>query len=132
KRAAEARLSTAQLSVAVDFADKTFTYREATRNLTLLRDQLLPKQRQSFEVARSGYLAGQIDFFNLTDAQQTLLRFALAEVEARAQREIALAELSLIIEGMSPTGTSSLGGAAMSGATGMSSSAKAQSGAGMK
>ena len=48
------------------------------------------------EVARSGYLAGQIDFFNLTDAEQTLLRFGLGEVEARTQRELALAELALI------------------------------------
>ena len=131
KRAAEARLSSAQLSLAVDFAAKTFTYREATRNLTLLRNQLLPKQRQSLEVARSGYLAGQIDFFNLTDAEQSLLRFALAEVEARAQRELALAELSLIIEGMSPTGASSQAGGNMNGATGTSARAS-QSGAGMK
>jgi cobalt-zinc-cadmium efflux system outer membrane protein len=132
KRAAEARLSSAQLSLAVEFADKTFTYREATRNLTLLRNQLLPKQRQSFEVARSGYLAGQIDFFNLTDAEQSLLRFALAEVEARAQRELALAELSLIIEGMGPTGASSWAGGNMNGATGTSARASSPSGAGMK
>jgi len=38
----------------------------------------VPRQRQSLEVARSGYLSGQIDFFNLTDAEQTLLRFGLA------------------------------------------------------
>jgi len=123
KRATEARLSSGQLSLAVDFADKSFTYREATRNVMLLRDQLLPKQRQSFEVARSGYLAGQIDFFNLTDAEQTLLRFALAEVEARTQREIALAELSLIIAGMSPSGAPSAGG--MSGVPAMPRNAQA-------
>ena len=132
KRAAEARLSSAQLSVAVDFADRTFTYREATRNLTLLGEQLLPKQRQSLEVARSGYLAGQIDFFNLTDAEQTLLRFALAEVEARVQRELALAELSLIIAGMNPSGASSQGAGPMSGAPGASRSAAGQSAMGMK
>jgi len=132
KRAAEARLSLAQLSLAVDFADRTFTYREATRNFTLLSEQLLPKQRQSLEVARSGYLAGQIDFFNLTDAEQTLLRFALAEVEARAQRELALAELSLVIAGMSPSGASSQGGGPMSGAPGASRSATGQSATGMK
>ena len=72
--------------------------------LRLLEEQLLPKQRQSLEVARSGYLAGQIDFFNLTDAEQTLLRFGLAEAEARAQRELALAELSLLVAGVPPPG----------------------------
>jgi hypothetical protein len=33
------------------------------------------------------YLAGQVDFPNLTEAEQTLLRFNLDEVEARTQRE---------------------------------------------
>src|SRR5437879_9922276 len=102
KRAGEARLSAEQIALAVDVAERSFLYREATRNLELLRNELLPKQRQSVEVARSGYLAGQIDFFNLTDAEQTLLRFALAEVEAGAQRELALAELSLLIVGVPP------------------------------
>ena len=76
----------------------------ATRNLELLRNGLLPMQRQSVEVARSGYLGGQIDFFNLTDAEQTLLRFGLDEVEARTQRELTLAELSSIVQGMPPSG----------------------------
>jgi hypothetical protein len=65
---------------------------------------LLPKQSSSLEVARSAYLAGQTDFFNLTDTEQTLLRFGLNEVEARTQRELSLAELSLIVQGMPPLG----------------------------
>ena len=96
-------------------AEKAFVYREASRNLELLQNQLLPKQRQSLEVARSGYLAGQIDFFNLTDAEQTLLRFGLDEVEARTQRELALAELSLIVQGMPPTGAGEMGTTALPG-----------------
>ncbi len=102
KRSAEARLSAEQISLAVDFAEKSFLYREASRNLVLLRDQLLPKANTSLEVARSGYLAGQIDFFNLTDSERTLLSFKLEQVEASTQREVVLAELSLIIAGMSP------------------------------
>jgi outer membrane protein, heavy metal efflux system len=104
QRAGEARLSAEQIALAVAVAEKAFLYRQASRNIELLQQQLLPRQRQSLEVARSGYLAGQIDFFNLTDAEQTLLRFSLDEVEARAQREQALAELSLIAEGMPVTG----------------------------
>src|ERR1039457_3895996 len=104
KRAGEARLSAEQIALAVTVAEKAFLYREATRNLALLQNRLLPKQRQSLEVARSGYLAGQIDFFNLTDAEQTLLRFGLDEVEARTQREFSLAELSLIVQGIPPSG----------------------------
>jgi outer membrane protein TolC len=104
KRAGEARLSAGQIALAVDFAERSYVYREATRNLELLQNQVLPKQRQSLEVARSGYLAGQIDFFNLTDAEQAWLRFSLEAVEARAQRELSLAELSLIIQGLPPSG----------------------------
>jgi cobalt-zinc-cadmium efflux system outer membrane protein len=102
KKAAEARLSSEQISIAVEFAEKSVAFREASRNLEVLQNQLVPKQQESLEVARSGYLAGQIDFFNLTDAEQTLLRFALAEVDAREQRELALTELSLLTLGVRP------------------------------
>jgi outer membrane protein TolC len=56
------------------------------------------------EIARGGYLSGRIDFFNLLDAERTLLNFQLQEVEARARREILLAELSLTIAGIAPEG----------------------------
>ncbi|MEI6779546.1 MAG: TolC family protein [Verrucomicrobiota bacterium] len=104
KRVAQAQLSGEQITLAVDFAERSFLYREATRNLALLNDKLLPKARRSLEVARSGYLAGQIDFLNLTDSERTLLGFKLDKVEATTQREIVLAELSLIIQGMPPSG----------------------------
>jgi cobalt-zinc-cadmium efflux system outer membrane protein len=102
KRAAQAQLSGEQIALAVDFAERTFLYREATRNLALLNDKLVPKARRSLEVARSGYLAGQLDFLNLTDSERTLLEFKLDKVEATMQREVVLAELSLIIQGMPP------------------------------
>src|SRR5262249_48556007 len=62
KRAGEARLTAEQIDLAVNFAEKSFLFRQASRNLELLQRQLLPKQRASLEVARSGYVAGQIDF----------------------------------------------------------------------
>ena len=105
KRSAEARLSAELIALAADFADRSYRYREATRNFELLEKQLLPKAKQSLEVARSGYLGGQIDFFNLTDAERTLLGFELDRIEAATQREIVLTELSLIIQGMSPAGS---------------------------
>lgn len=112
KRSAEARLSGAQIALAADFAERTFLYREASRNLTLLNDQLLPKARQSLEVARAGYLAGRIDFFNLIDSERTLLNFELDKVEVSTQRETVLAELSLIVQGMPPVSAPMGSGAA--------------------
>ena len=104
KRASEARLSAEQIGLAVEFAEKTFMFRESSRNLALLQDRLLPKARQSLEVGRAAYLSGQLDFLNLISAQRTLLEFQLAEVEASTRRELALAELSLLILGVPPAG----------------------------
>jgi outer membrane protein TolC len=104
RRSAEARLTSEQIALAVDFAEKSYDYREVTRNLSLLQQQLIPKARQSLQIARSGYLSGQIDFFNLMDAERTLLEFRLSEVQARTQRELAVAQLSLLIAGVPPAG----------------------------
>lgn len=103
--AAKARLSAAQIQLTVDFAEQTFAYREIGRNLDLLENQLIPKARQSLEIAQAGYLAGTIDFFNLMDTERTLLNFELSVVEARTQREIVLSRLSLLIAGEIPAET---------------------------
>ncbi|MBU6400696.1 MAG: TolC family protein [Verrucomicrobia bacterium] len=118
KRSALARLSAEQIALAVDVAERTYLYREATRNLALLDDRLLPKARQSLEVARAGYLSGQIDFFNLIDAERTLLGFEWDKVEVATQREVVLAELSLIVQGMPPSAVTM--GAAVGSKTPMS------------
>jgi outer membrane protein, heavy metal efflux system len=106
KRSSEARLSAEEIALALDFAERSYLYRESTRNLELLEKQLLPKARQSLELARSGYLASQVDFFNLTDSERTLLGFELDKVETATQRELVLTELSLIVQGMSPANAS--------------------------
>lgn len=105
-----ARLSNEQLTLAVEVATKSFMYRESTRMLELLQNSLLPKAKQSLDAARSGYSSGTADYINLKDAQRTLLEFRLAEVEARIKRELALAELSLLVIGVPPSGAPVLGG----------------------
>jgi outer membrane protein, heavy metal efflux system len=102
--AAKSRLNAGQISLAVAFAEQAFACREIGRNLALLQDRLIPKARQSLEIARAGYLSGTIDFFNLMDTERTLLNFELAEVEARTQQEIVLSRLSLLIAGEPPAG----------------------------
>jgi outer membrane protein TolC len=104
KRAASARLTSEQIMLTVDFAMKTYDYGEVTRNLGLLENTLISKARQSLEIARAGYLSNQIDFFNLMDAQRTLLNFQIDEIEARMRREIILADISLNIAGIAPDG----------------------------
>ena len=102
KRAAEARLSAEQIALSVEFAEKSFMFREASRNLELLNERLLTMGRQSLAIAQSGYVGGKVNFLNVIDAERMLLDFQLSEVEARLQRELALAELSLLILGVPP------------------------------
>ena len=53
-------------------------------------------------MTRAEYLAGQADFFRLLERTRALLSLELEQAEAATQREIMLAELSLIIQGMPP------------------------------
>jgi outer membrane protein, heavy metal efflux system len=102
--AAKSRLKSAQIDLAVNFAEKSFTYRETGRNLALIEDELVPKARQSLETVRAGYRAGTMDFSSLTDAERMLLDLKLAAAEARTEHEIALAELSIMVAGVPPPG----------------------------
>ncbi|MDR3378663.1 MAG: TolC family protein [Verrucomicrobiae bacterium] len=104
KSAAQARLTAEQIGLTVDFAARAYDYREVTRNLALLEDQLIPKSRRSLELARAGYLSGQVDFLNLMDAQRAWLNFQLQDVQERTRRELTLADLSLKIAGVPPAG----------------------------
>jgi cobalt-zinc-cadmium efflux system outer membrane protein len=112
EHSARARLSAEQINLTVDFALRSYDYREVTRNLALLQNQLVPKSRLSLDIARAGYLGGQISFFNLMDAERTWLNLQLQEVEARTRREIVLADLSLSIAGITPPGAPLLPAAA--------------------
>jgi len=102
KHAAEARLSAAQISLAVDFAEQAYLIRETGRELALLRERLLPRARQSLEVSRAAYRSGQVDFLNVIDAERSLLDFQLDEIAAQTQREVARAELTLLVAGVPP------------------------------
>jgi len=110
RRAAQARLTAGQINLTVEFAEKSYTYREINRNLDLLREQLIPKVQRSLEIARSSYLSGKIEFFNLIDAERSLLEFRLSEIDARTQRELTLSELSLLIAGVPPASAPLLSG----------------------
>ena len=66
------------------------------------RERLLPRARQSLEVARAAYRSGQVDFLNVIDAERSLLNFQLDEIAAQTQRKIARAELTLLVAGVPP------------------------------
>jgi outer membrane protein TolC len=101
---AKSKLKAAQIDLAVNFAEKSFAYRETSRNLALIEDELVPKARQSLEIVRAGYRAGTMDFSSLTDAERTVLDLQLEAAEGRTESEITLAELSIMVAGLPPSG----------------------------
>jgi outer membrane protein TolC len=106
--AAANRLQAAQINLAVTFAAQVFACRETGRTLTLIEDQLMPRARQSLEIARVGYRAGSVDFASVTDAERMQLDLQLSAAEARTAHEIALAELSILVSGVPPPGAAIL------------------------
>ncbi len=104
RRASEARLSAEQISLAVEFGEESFMFREASRNLQVFTERLVLKARHLLEVAQSGYVSGKVGFPNHLDPERTLLGFRLSEVETRVRRDLALAELSSIVLGTPPSG----------------------------
>jgi outer membrane protein TolC len=102
--AAKSRLTSAQIDLAVSFAEKSFTYRETSRNLALVENNLIPKAQQTIALTRAGYQAGTADYSGLTDSERMLLTLKLEAAEARTQRALALADLSLIVAGVPPPG----------------------------
>lgn len=104
KRSMEARLDAEQIDLAAEIASMLYLIREATRNHELFDTALLPVARQSLDVARAGYGAGRSLYLDVIEAERQLLDFELARIEARAQRELALASISLSIMGVPPAG----------------------------
>lgn len=104
KGAADARLSAEEISLAAELAEKSYTVRQASRNLTLARDVVGHKTRESLEVARASYLTGKTEFFNLIDTWRTVLNVEIEALEAQTSRELALADLSLLIAALPPAG----------------------------
>jgi len=108
--AAKARLSAEELDLAVRFAETAYAWREADRAVNLYSQRLLPKAREALDASRAGYAAGVVNlgFLDLQDAARTLLEYHLNQAEAVGQREMVLAEMSLIILGRWPQDVAAL------------------------
>ncbi|HEY5621603.1 MAG TPA: TolC family protein [Pontiella sp.] len=92
--AAHLELENREQTLDADIRQTLFKLRDADRKISLYRDSLVPKARQSLEVTRQGYEAGNMEFINLIDAERVLLEFELERERALADHLIARAELS--------------------------------------
>jgi len=81
-----------------------FTYRETTRLIRLLSEQLIPRARQSVDISTANYSSGKDEFLRLIENWKLLYELELELVEAKTRRELALAELELIIVSVQPEG----------------------------
>ncbi|HMO18744.1 MAG TPA: TolC family protein [Oligoflexia bacterium] len=102
KKAAEAQYASEELKLASDFAASAFMFRESNRDYSLLNEVLIPKAEDAFSVAQSGYVGGISSFIDFIEAERLLLKYQLAVIEARKNRELSLTNLSLTIAGIHP------------------------------
>jgi outer membrane protein, heavy metal efflux system len=69
----------------------------AGRRITLIRDDLLPKARQAFDVDRTAFAAGKTGFTELIDAQGEIIDLALMLEQERAMQANAFSALGVLI-----------------------------------
>jgi outer membrane protein TolC len=100
--AAQARLSAEQLDLAVRFAETAYAWREADRNVALHGRLQLPKAHAALDAAREGYVSGAASFRDVLDAERDVLEHHLRHAEALGEREMVLAEMSLVVLGQWP------------------------------
>ncbi len=74
-----------------------YRFRDANRKIDLYGKTLAPQAAQSLNVTEEAYRAGSVDFLNLIDAERLLLEFQLAHERALVDREIAFAEIEMLV-----------------------------------
>ncbi len=74
-----------------------YKFRDAERKIALYRDSLIPKAERSLGATRQAFMAGKSGFFDVIEAEQTLLEFKLTFERAVADRAQRLAELDMFV-----------------------------------
>lgn len=69
----------------------------------LFRDDIIPKSQQTLEVSQAAYQVGDVDFLQLIDNWQQLLRFQIAYHRLESQLQQTLAALEKVVGGQLQT-----------------------------
>lgn len=103
EREAQARLGAAKKrrrdrehQLLTDLKLALFHFRSAERKIDLYGDSLIPKAEQALAASQRAFAAGEADFFDLIEAERTLLEFQLAYERAVADRGQKLAEIEML------------------------------------
>ncbi len=81
-------------------------YAQATSQydlVKLFRDDIIPKSEQTLEVSQAAYQVGDVDFLQLIDNWQQLLRFQIAYHRLQSQLQQTLAMLERMVGGQLQT-----------------------------
>ena len=73
-----------------------YRFRNANHKISLYRDTLLPKAKESLEATDASFRAGKASFTDLVDAERILLEFELSYERALADKAQRLAELEML------------------------------------
>jgi len=93
----EAQRRTRARNLEAAVAEARFRFDDATRELSLYRDRLIPKAREALEVYLTSFQAGKTGYLDLIEAERDVLDFQLALDQAIAQRFAASAELEALL-----------------------------------
>jgi outer membrane protein TolC len=81
-------------------------YAQATSQydlVKLFRDDIIPKAQQTLEVSQAAYEVGDVDFLQLIDNWEQLLRFRIAYLRLESQLQQTLATLERVVGGQFQT-----------------------------
>ncbi|HAY78444.1 MAG TPA: hypothetical protein DCY79_01410 [Planctomycetaceae bacterium] len=76
--------------------------------LTLFREDILPKARQTLEVSSRAYNTGEVDFLQLIDNWRQLLRYEINYQRLEASLRQTLAELERVVGGFTGSSTEAI------------------------
>lgn len=80
-------------NLAASFVLNLVVLRNDERQIGLFEKSIIPRARQTIQMAQTAYAAGRIGFIELLDAQRTLLDTRLALAQLKMEREKALAAI---------------------------------------
>jgi outer membrane protein TolC len=92
-RATEAARTQYGRDLAASFVLNLVVLRNDERQISLFEKSILPRTRQTIEVAQASYAAGKLTFLELLDSQRTYLDVRLTLAELKTEREKALAAI---------------------------------------
>ena len=84
-------------SLIADLKMVLYNFRDTERKISLYRDSLVPKAKQSLDVIKQSFVVGGTDFLDVIDAERTLLEFQLSFERSLASRAQRLAQLEMLI-----------------------------------